>query len=63
VAVAVAVPARKKADLNSLDGLTKTLVILHTGIAGIAKTPELVIDEEEGRMLAAASANVMENLT
>jgi hypothetical protein len=35
-------------------------VILHTGIAGISNTPELVIDEDEGRMLAAATANVME---
>lgn len=50
-----------KADLNAaIDGLTKTLVILHTGIAAISGTPELVIDEEEGRLLASASANVME---
>jgi hypothetical protein len=54
-------PKASKADLNaSIDGLTKVLVILHTGIAGISNTPELVIDEDEGRMLAAATANVME---
>ena len=50
-----------KADLkDAVEGLTKTLVILHAGIASVTRMPELVIDQEEGRMLAAASANVME---
>jgi hypothetical protein len=33
---------------------------LHTSFAALSKTPELAIDEDEGRMLAAASTNVME---
>lgn len=54
-------PKASKADLNNaIDALTKTLVIVHAGIAGVTKMPELVIDDSEGRMLAAAAANVLE---
>jgi hypothetical protein len=45
---------------DAVEGLTRTLVVLHVGIAAVSKTPELAIDEDEGRMLAAATANVME---
>lgn len=48
------------ADLGtSIEALSKTLVILHTGIAGITGVPEIAIDASEGDILANASANVL----
>lgn len=55
---------RKKtsaADLsNAIEALTKTLVIVHAGLSVVTKTPELVIDDEEGTILAKATANVLD---
>jgi hypothetical protein len=39
--------------------LSRTLVIVHAGIAAATKCPEMEIDAEEGKILANASANVM----
>lgn len=48
------------ADLKgSIEALSKTLVIVHLGIAGATNTPELAIDKDEGDLLAKASANLM----
>jgi hypothetical protein len=52
--------ASAAADLGtSIEALSKTLVIIHTGIAGVTGVQELVIDKSEGDMLAHASANVL----
>lgn len=49
------------ADLKfALEGLTKTLVIVHAGFAAVTDTPELEIDESEAEYLARSTANVME---
>jgi hypothetical protein len=53
--------AQKARNLNgSIDTLSKTLMILHSGIAAIAKAPELEIDKDESDLLANATANVLD---
>lgn len=53
-------PRQAASDLGtSIEALSKTLVIIHTGIAGVTGLPELVIDKAEGDMLANATANVL----
>lgn len=53
--------AQKARNLNgSIDTLSKTLMILHSGIAAITKAPEFEIDKEESDLLANATANVLE---
>lgn len=44
---------------TDIKALTGVLVQLHFGVAMIAKTPELAIDESEAGMLAKASADIM----
>lgn len=44
----------------SLDAFTGMLAIVHVGLAGVTKTPELVLEEDEAKSLAMASANVLE---
>lgn len=52
---------RKKAGNSaSLDALTNTLIIVHAGIASATKVPELSIEEDEAKVLAAAVASVLE---
>jgi hypothetical protein len=36
------------------------LAIVHVGLASVTKTPELVLEEDEAKSLAMASANVLE---
>lgn len=49
-----------KGDLKgAVDTLSRTLLMLHIGIAGVTKTPEFVLDEEESKMLANATVNVL----
>lgn len=53
-------PRKAAADLGtSIEALSKTLVIIHTGIAGVTNIPEIAIDKAEGDMLANATANVL----
>jgi len=53
--------AKVSPDLkSSIDALAKTLVIVHVGLAGVTENPELVIDQDEGLLLANATANVLE---
>lgn len=50
----------KKAQVSSsIDALTRALLIVHLGIASATKTPEMALDEEEGKLLAEATANVL----
>lgn len=52
---------KKTPDLKaSIDSLAKTLVVVHMGIANITGTPELVIDADESKLLANATANLLE---
>lgn len=44
----------------SLDAFTGMLAIVHVGLASVTKTPELVLEEDEAKSLAMASANVLE---
>lgn len=54
-------PQKKAADLKgSIDSLAKTLVVVHLGLANITNTPELVIDADESKLLANATANLLE---
>jgi hypothetical protein len=49
------------ADLKfAVENLSKTLVIIHSGIAAATQTPEMMIDSEEGDLLAKSAANVLE---
>ena len=51
---------RKKADHTaSIDALSNILVVLHTGIAGATKTPEVAIDKDDADTLARATSNVL----
>ena len=51
---------RSKADLSaSIDGLSKTLMVIHVGLAEMTKTPELVLQETESSALATSIANVL----
>lgn len=57
---ASATSSRSKADIQaSIDGLSKTLVIIHAGLADTLKAPELKLEDTEGEGLAAAVANVL----
>ncbi len=50
-----------KSDLKtSVDSLSKILLVLHAGVAGISKTPELVIDNAESDLLAGATVNLLD---
>ena len=50
-----------KGDLKTaIEALAGTLVVVHAGLAGFTNTPELQIDDEEGNLLATATANVFE---
>lgn len=52
--------SRKKADHTaSIDALSNILVVLHTGIAGATKTPEIAIDKDDADTLAKATSNVL----
>lgn len=50
-----------KADLSaSVDALTKTLLIMHVGMAEMTKTPELALSEVEASGLATSAVNVLD---
>lgn len=52
--------SRTKADHQaSLEGLTRILSIMHIGIATATKMPEMVLEEDEAKNLAAATATVL----
>lgn len=52
---------RTKADHQaSIEGLTRILSIVHLGIASATKTPEMALDDEEAKNLAAATATVLQ---
>lgn len=42
----------KAARTDSVEAISRILCILHSGVAAATKTPELEIDEQEGRMIA-----------
>ncbi len=44
---------------SSVDALANVLVVAHAGLSVATKTPELAIEEAEGKALAGALANVM----
>lgn len=53
----------QKAQTNlgtSIDALSKTLLIVHSGLAVVSRTPELMLEKDESDMLAKALANVLE---
>lgn len=53
--------SRSKADHQaSLEGLTRILSIIHIGVATATKTPEMALEEEEAKTLAAATATVLQ---
>lgn len=53
-------PRKTGADLKgSIDTLSRTLAMLHLGVAGVTKTPELELDTAEADMLANATVNVL----
>jgi len=56
-------PGKGKAspDLKAAtDTLSRTLLMLHLGIAGATKTPEMALSQDEADVLANASVNVLE---
>ena len=53
--------SKTKADHQaSLEGLTRILSIIHIGIATATKTPEMALDDDEAKNLAAATATVLQ---
>lgn len=53
--------SRTQADYSaSIDSLARMLGFVHLGIAAAAKTPELVLNDEESKALAGATAKVLE---
>ena len=53
--------SRTQADYSaSVDSLARMLGFVHLGIAAAAKTPELVLNDEESKALAGATAKVLE---
>jgi len=53
--------AASGSDLKgAVESLSATLVMLHLGIASATKSPEFVIDKEEGDLLSRATVNVLE---
>lgn len=52
---------RKKANNQAgVEGLTRMLAIIHIGLAGATKTPELKLEDEEAEALAKSTAVVLE---
>lgn len=52
--------AKKRADNKTgIDGLTKMLYIMHLGIAQATQSPEMILTDDDAKMLAEASANVL----
>lgn len=49
----------RKNSKTGVEALTNALAIVHFGIAAATKTPELVLADEEAKVLAEASANVL----
>lgn len=50
----------KKADNQaSVEALTRILTIIHVGIAGVTKTPEMKLEDDEAESLAGATSNVL----
>lgn len=53
--------SKRKTDHSaSIDSLTRVLSILHIGIAGATKSPEMILEDTEAESLAKATANVLE---
>ena len=53
--------SKSQADYSaSIDSLARMLGFVHLGIAAASKTPELVLNEEETKALAGATAKVLE---
>lgn len=53
--------SRTKADHSaSVDSLARMLGYLHMGIAGATKSPEMLLNDDEAKALAAATANVLQ---
>lgn len=50
----------KKASVQaSIDGLASALIVVHVGLAGITRTPELELDKDDADLLARSTANVL----
>lgn len=53
-------PRGKKADLStSIDALTRILTVVHVGLAGVTRSPEWKLEQDEAESLAGATANVL----
>lgn len=53
--------ASSRSDIkSSVDTLAKTLMVFHQGIAVATSTPEMMIDQDEGEILARATVNVLD---
>lgn len=52
--------SRKTDHTASVESLSRVLLVLHLGIAGVTKTPELALEQEESEALATATARVLE---
>lgn len=51
---------RSKADISaSIEGLSKTLMVIHIGLAEMTKTPELSLQQPESDALANSIANLL----
>jgi hypothetical protein len=51
---------KQRSDVSSIEGLSRVLMIVHGGFAGMTKTPEWNLDEEDSMLLAKATANVLD---
>lgn len=52
--------ARTSADHKaSVEGLTNMLLVVHMGLSGALKAPEMVLEDDEGKSLAVAISNVL----
>lgn len=51
---------RKAASTASVESLSRVLLVLHLGLAGATKTPELALEPQEAEALAQATAKVLE---
>lgn len=52
--------SRKANTAASVEALTRTLIIVHIGLAAATKAPEMVLEESEADALAKSTANVLE---
>lgn len=43
----------------SIDALTQVLIVVHAGLAGMTKAPELELEKDDAETLSKAAANVM----